>query len=127
MEAADGSPPVVQLMSMLRQTVENLRMQDDTLVDNDNVQAREPRLRLRAMPPRWKFVTYRSVKSDRLVPTSASGNGNPQKREYPLDFSFSFHHVYALLESMRRDFRRGTTVALTHHGVRCRARFREMP
>jgi hypothetical protein len=31
-------PPVVQLMSMLRQTVEILRMQDDTQVDNDNVQ-----------------------------------------------------------------------------------------
>jgi hypothetical protein len=54
MEAADGSPPVFQLMSVLRQTVENLRMYDDTQVDNDNVQ--EPRLRLRAMLPlpRWR-------------------------------------------------------------------------
>ena len=39
MDAADGSPPVVQLMSMLRQTVEILQMQDDIQVDNDDVQA----------------------------------------------------------------------------------------
>jgi hypothetical protein len=104
MEAADGSPPVFQLMSVLRQTVENLRMYDDTQVDNDNVQ--EPRLRLRAMLPlpRWRkrclgqpeqqkqqnksashlqvryphqirYLQQRKKRS--LGPTSASGNGIP--------------------------------------------------
>lgn len=38
MDAADGLPPVVQLMSMLRETVEKLRMEDDTQVGHDNIQ-----------------------------------------------------------------------------------------
>jgi hypothetical protein len=74
------------------------------------IMSREPRLRLRAMLPRWRkqrlrqperqnkpashlevlpapdFVTYSSIKSDRLVPRNASGNGIRQKHEYPLDF-----------------------------------------
>jgi hypothetical protein len=46
MDAADGLPPVVQLMSMLRQTVEILPMQDDTQVDNDNVQVTQAQARV---------------------------------------------------------------------------------
>jgi hypothetical protein len=41
MEAADGSPPVVQLMSMLRQTVEDLRMQDDVQGTQAQAQAQD--------------------------------------------------------------------------------------
>jgi hypothetical protein len=50
MEAADGLPPVVQLMSMLRQTVEKLRIQDDTQVDNDNVQGTQAQAQDDAAP-----------------------------------------------------------------------------
>jgi hypothetical protein len=50
MEAADGLPPVVQLMSMLRQTVENLRIQDYTQVDNDNVQETQAQVQGDAAP-----------------------------------------------------------------------------
>jgi hypothetical protein len=50
MDAADGLPPVVQLMSMLRQTVEILRTQDDTQVDNDNVQGTQAKIQGDAPP-----------------------------------------------------------------------------
>jgi hypothetical protein len=48
MDAADGSLPVVQLMSMLRQTVENLRMQDDIQVDNDDGQRTQAQVQVQA-------------------------------------------------------------------------------
>jgi len=50
MDAADGLPPVIQLMSMLRQTIEILRMQDDTQVDNDNVQGTQAQAQDDAAP-----------------------------------------------------------------------------
>jgi hypothetical protein len=50
MDAADGLTPVVQLMSMLRQTVENLQLQKDTEADNNNVQKTQAQAQDNAAP-----------------------------------------------------------------------------